>query len=212
MRENNIIIGPFDLLDILECTVHKRVNEHATVKFSGHITPEHEDEYVEMNLKELWAGVTVLEESGERKTLFKGAVQSLEIETENGVKTLRGELVSGSYLMDTMEHTRTFQDAGMLYREVQKFYLDAYPDSSLIMTAGQGAAIGGNKWLLQYQETDWEFSRRLASHFNSPLIPETTECLPRLWFGMRQGNAFHGFDLHLGQPVLVYLSFIFNSR
>lgn len=59
----------------------------------------------------------------------------------------------------------------MLYRDVMNFYLGQYPENALIMAVGQNTPIGD--WILQYQETDWKFTRRLASHFSSFVLPNT---------------------------------------
>lgn len=76
MRDRTVVVEPFELLDLLECTVHKKVNEHATVSFSGHIPENKEDEYVEMNLLETWGRVVVYDEDGVEKLIFLGAVKS----------------------------------------------------------------------------------------------------------------------------------------
>jgi len=39
--------------------------------------------------------------------------------------------------------------------------------------------------LLQYQESDWEFLKRIASHFNTVLVADVADSSkPRLWFGL----------------------------
>ncbi len=52
MRDMNIRVKPFELLDVLTFEGLKQENEHAVVRFSGHIPPELEDSYVEMALNE----------------------------------------------------------------------------------------------------------------------------------------------------------------
>ena len=48
--------------------------------------------------------------------------------------------------------------------------------------ASQGAQI--EKFILQYRETDWQFLKRLASHFNTGLIPDDKFAKPKFYFGV----------------------------
>ncbi|MFF2484366.1 phage tail protein [Paenibacillus sp. NPDC058071] len=46
---------------------------------------------------------------------------------------------------------------------------EAYPDAEVIDQASNGKSIGG--FLVQYKETDWELTKRLASHFHAAVAP-----------------------------------------
>ncbi len=39
-------------------------------------------------------------------------------------------------------------------------------------------------FVLQYEETDWAFLKRLASRFGSVLVPEVTAASPKVFFGV----------------------------
>ncbi|MFK4350537.1 phage baseplate assembly protein gpV [Paenibacillus sp. RC62] len=43
-------------------------------------------------------------------------------------------------------------------------------------------------FVLQYEETDWAFLKRLASRFGSVLVPEVTAASPKVFFGMPEGK------------------------
>ena len=68
MRDMNIRVKPFELLDVLTFEGLKQENEHAVVRFSGHIPPELEDSYVEMALNELWAQAVPSTTAGKEKS------------------------------------------------------------------------------------------------------------------------------------------------
>ncbi|WP_231887511.1 hypothetical protein, partial [Paenibacillus jamilae] len=44
--------------------------------------------------------------------------------------------------------------------------------------------------VLQYDETDWAFLKRLASRFGSVLVPEVTAASPKVFFGMPEGKQY----------------------
>lgn len=182
MRDTNIKISPFELLDLIEYESFKKENEHGYVKFSGHISADLEDSYVEMALNDVWAKVTAVDSFGTEKVIFDGVVTDLNVTTKNGVKLLTVILRSGSYLMDMMPHIRSYQNPALMYRSVLSSYTALYPNGKFIMTEGKGQTIP--KLILQYQETDWEFTKRLASHFNTIIIPDSKTRGVKYFFGL----------------------------
>ena len=44
-----------------------------------------------------------------------------------------------------------------------------------------------DKFIIQYDESDWEFLKRMASHFNAGLVPDTYSDKPKFWFGTPEG-------------------------
>lgn len=113
--------------------------------------------------------------------IFKGVLTSFEVATENGVKIVRGELRSGTFLMDTTPHIRTFQAYAMPYETVLET-ITAPHKGHFIMTVGLDDAI--DTLIVQYKETDWDFARRLASHFGSVVVPESTKEGVLYFFGL----------------------------
>lgn len=182
MRDTTIKIFPFDLLDVIAYEGIKMENKHAYAKFSGHISANLENTYVEMALNEVWAEATAIDESGEEKIIFNGVVTDLDVCTENGVKLLTVTIRSGSYLMDLMPHIRSYQDRSITYNKVLASFTKPYPDGQFIMTQGSGETIP--KLVLQYQETDWEFTKRLASHFYTVVIPDCKTQGVKYFFGL----------------------------
>lgn len=184
MRDTNIKIEPFELLDLISYVGLKKENIHGYVCFSGHISADLEDTYAEMALQETWAVATAVEDSGETKILFNGVVTNLKIETKNDVRLLTVTLRSGTYLMDTMPHIRSYQAPSLTYHTVLKSFTDQYEDGSFIMTKGNGETIP--PLVMQYDETDWEFAKRLASHFQTIVMPDCKTKGEKYFFGLPQ--------------------------
>ena len=72
----------------------------------------------------------------------------------------------------------------MTYR--QMFDLVSGKGRNILFTCGSGLEI--NTPLLQYEETDWEFCKRIASQFGSVVIPEITGEYPQISVGVIGGN------------------------
>ncbi|CAH1202464.1 hypothetical protein PAECIP111893_01794 [Paenibacillus plantiphilus] len=53
---------------------------------------------------------------------------------------------------------------------------------------GDGVSLGSP--VIQYDETDWVFLKRLASHFNTVVACDIWDAKPKLYFGMPKGKRF----------------------
>lgn len=169
MRDIKMKTDPFEFITIIEIKMNKRVNEHSTAIISGYINEQNEKDYLEMGLKDTQVKIDIMEEGGECKTLFYGVIISLSIEVAGGLKLLTVKLSSGTYLMDINVHTRLFQDANMKYSDVFNIVKSANSKSDFIFGKEKDWPIKG--LIMQYQETDWEFIKRVASQFNACVIP-----------------------------------------
>ncbi|WP_147325734.1 phage baseplate assembly protein V [Lacrimispora amygdalina] len=189
MRDSNIIITPFHLLSLLNLQITKGVNMHASALFEGIIPEEKAEEYVQSSFKNVQAAILGRDEAGNEVVLFQGIVKSFQTTTHNDLKVACGHLISESWRMDIKPHIRTFQNTGLTYNQVFDSYLKNYKSGNCIMTVGKGQSI--QKWLLQYQETDWEFTKRQASRFNSFVVAEYRIAGVKFFFGMPNRPASH---------------------
>ena len=79
-------------------------------------------------------------------------------------------LMTQSVLMDGKEHIRTFQNAGVSYRDIIDIIIESYNNSAFIMTSGDDKKTRG--FMCQYKETDWEYLKRLAFSANTVIYPD----------------------------------------
>lgn len=68
----------------------------------------------------------------------------------------------------------------MLYSELLNQVAADYADAAFRDVITQNASIG--QFIVQYEETDWEFSRRLASHFHTGLVNDVHINCPKMLF------------------------------
>lgn len=181
----DIIISPYKFEYISEMKIIREPNEHNKLSLSGVVPEEELDKYIEtMDGKTL---VTVsVNEDEKTKIIFKGIVTKAEIKAEMDVREMKLEALSTTYMMDIQKRTRSFQNSEETYTKLIKTITDKYNPSDVKDMVTQGKTTGNI--LVQYKETDWEFIKRLASHFNAPL---TADCLfkgPRYHIGMPNKN------------------------
>ena len=185
MRENGIVVRPFEFLNILEYSSHIRLNEHGTVYVEGHIHKDREAEYLQMLTEQTWVEVVVTGEDGTEEILFTGVVSEGCIVSVNGLKTLCLRLQTGSSLMDMNTHFRTYQDGSITCGEIINEIIREYPYHGMIIA--QDSVTG--RFLCQYNETDWEFIKRLAAYHHMILAANTLGKGVKFYFGLAEGKA-----------------------
>lgn len=183
MQEWRIVVTPYAFVELLECSIHKKVNEHATAVVSGYIAEEDTQKYVEECGVAQNICIQAFDEEGHSQILFNGMVTNLKLYAVNGLKKLSVEAVSYSFLLDVNEHVRTFQNPNQTYRAVTDV-VGAAGNATLIYTVGKTEKT--NSVVVQYKETDWEFFKRLASWLNTVIVPDYMNAVPCVCFGMPQ--------------------------
>lgn len=125
--------------------------------------------------------------------LFSGILQDVDLREENGFARLRGSLVSGTVLLDTVLKSRSFQDVSLTYRQVIEMVLQDTADAGVIFAAGTFDRPIGLP-ILQYRETDWQFINRMASRCDSFILPDIGQPKPWFYFGMKQRGEAVSFE------------------
>lgn len=184
---HNLQIQPFKLVSIQELTLTKKMNEHATLRFTGIVPEEARDKYVDMTEANTAIEVNQLSQAGASIPLFKGVILGVKVSTVRGIYFIEVEAASNSYQLDIKKKNCSYQDKDMTYTSLFKLISPFYPGLDIIDEATKGEKL--DKFILQYRETDWQFLKRLASRFNTGLVPAATFDKPKFHFGVPAGNA-----------------------
>ncbi|BCJ92614.1 hypothetical protein acsn021_01830 [Anaerocolumna cellulosilytica] len=169
MREVKILLSLVNFIDIIECRITKRVNEHGSAVITGRIKEKAESTLLNHTEEVRYASLALQDEEGENEVIFSGIVESIKIRTEAGVKTATVTLTGATRLLDITERTRSFQNGSMTYGGVLKQVTGAYSGLQYIMGGSGQSSI--NDFLVQYKETDWEFIKRISSHSGGVVMP-----------------------------------------
>lgn len=159
---------PFEFEKIISLKITQELNEHAKLYLNGIVPEEKIDQYVENSDDSETIKVSFQIDDNPTE-IFQGIVTNITIQAVRNIRSITIEALSSTFLMDVQKQSRSFQDKNETYTEIISSLTKQYPNPDLIDEATNGKATGG--LLVQYQETDWEFIKRLASHFNAPLVP-----------------------------------------
>ena len=118
-------------------------------------------------------------------TLFSGYPEKVEIKEERGYRIADIQAVSGTILLDQKKSNRVFQKKVQTYMGIASA-VTADTDHCACILPGSDMRTGGT--LIQYQETDWRFLKRMASQLGLPLVPDTSYYYPRFYLGLPEGE------------------------
>ena len=186
MRDYSLKLEPFHISDTLSCHIRKCVNDHMYFEYCGLIKAENEENFIHIGMENTQVELLMIGEDGTEYVLCCGVVKNLQIHREGDLCSLTVHAVSGSYYEDLERHIRVFQDANTTYNEILSYNEISYQDAGHAMVIGEGSTIGD--LVVQYHETDWEFARRMASHFNSVVVPAYRTRGIHYYFGFPDGK------------------------
>ncbi len=181
MREERLIVRPFEDLRILDYKSTQVVNEHARAEVRGRIPFERGDDYIKAGKQQIWAQVVAISE-GEESIVFYGVIEQLQIEITDRTCIVILSLCSGTQLMDYKEHIRSFQNDNFMYSSLLDICSREYEEPGRIMTEGNGKRIP--HFIMQYKETDWEFIKRLAAMNHTVIFADCSTRGEKYHFGI----------------------------
>ena len=161
-------------------------NCHAQFNIIGYIESE-----TICNMQMLYGSkILVLKEKGSKlQTIFYGIVSYAVQETRGKIKKIILEAKSGTCILDQKLMERSYQSVDKTYAEIAREAVKIN-GGKIICIEGNNKIIG--KPFIQYQETAWEFCKRLASHLETCIVADILSGEPILWFGMNnEGNTIN---------------------
>ena len=202
-KELEIELELAGLLAVEELVLTQGLNCHAGLTLKILIEEEQRDELVTMSSD---AGVTVRElEKTNGQVVFRGKLETVSARRENGLFYLYLEAWSYTMDWDRVKKSRSFQNGALTYMEVAQRVLSGYGQSGVTDHATGGACIP--EFLLQYEESDWVFLRRLASHFGTYLLADATDACGKVYFGIPEisyGTVLDRQDYTMEKDMLHY--------
>ncbi|KJD38616.1 hypothetical protein QD46_18325 [Paenibacillus polymyxa] len=179
--------GPFQPLHIEQLQITRTINDHTYLHISGMLSEEQGAACISHNIEQEPIAIRQLNDQGQSlRRLFHGIVTRMSVHCVRGVYTFELEAASHSYQMDIKRKRRSYQDIHRTYDDLVTALVRKYQYGDAIDTVSNHAKL--ETFVLQYEETDWAFLKRLASRFGSVLVPEVTAASPKVFFGMTEGK------------------------
>jgi hypothetical protein len=189
MIKEAVAIGEFEVTlpidDILELSLSREAGEHSRFRIRGIASKEAAEAMIGDTEGTRTVALSLKKGEKERKPRFSGLLTNCAVHRRGDVHEVEAEAVGHTVLLDTERRTRSFQDAGMLHEALAKAVTEPYGDADLILTC-EDRPIGD--MFIQYNETDWEFLKRVACNLSCGLIPADGHSGARFYIGL-DGNG-----------------------
>ena len=173
MREVQIQIEPFSYIALQKLRISQNINNHGRAQIVMRIKDEWKESYIGTLASPTWVKVIGKGEDGRGEAmyivLFHGLVTDFSLQ-QNGYETiLTLILTSGTVLMDRKKHFRVFQNENADCRSIYQRLTSLYPKGKISIWEDERGKTNGV--LIQHEETDWQFLKRLASRSGKYLVP-----------------------------------------
>lgn len=157
----------FSLVVLKKLKIVNSINEHGTLILEGIISEEQINAYG--NICSLEPMKLVLCDENTEVEIFQGLVYELNLNFRNSVGYIYMKGISYSYLLDIVYKSRSFQNKDMQYSDLINKITEEYTGKIIKIEDEAMSASTINKPYIEYQETDWQFLKRIASTFNCGL-------------------------------------------
>lgn len=180
------VVWSYGEIRIAHLEITHQVGEHARLRLVGRVPEETEAQIMTKSGLDHDIELYDLSVEGTSKGLFLGRIEQISITVMHEQHQIVVEAVSHTYDMDTTKRKRSFQHVKQQYTEIFDEVIASYAESDYIDFTFNGRQTG--KFIMQYEETDWSFLKRLASHGGASLIADVSSHKPRFWIGIPEGR------------------------
>lgn len=184
----NISVDGIAFTKILEFSTSHQLNEHATAHLMGEIERDAGEDFVK-RVDETTAVTIRTTAEGQPPILFCGSVADVGLDQEQEYARLELNLKSTSCMLDLQKNNKSFQDTGKTYEDILN---QIYKGKAKLTMEVSDRPIGN--LIMQYQETNWEFTKRMASVFNAPVVANLNTKIPQLTIGIPKSEKVYNLE------------------
>lgn len=160
-------INEIKVLAVTDIQMHVEWNAHARFAIEGNVADKDEADMEKLLRDDELVTVYYQKSDGECAAFFVGLLWSIQIGRHLGGCYFKLVLTDFAHKMDRVERIRVFQNTSMTYETLLKEVLEPY--GTIVMT-DEGIEKNIGEVIVQYHETDWEFLKRIATHFHTRLL------------------------------------------
>ena len=173
-----------ELKTVSNMEISIKPNQHVKMVLSGILNKSAD------SLNSDWEGkdIRVVELGGDNcpeEILFCGIIEQTYIFVENGVSQIIMTALSSSVMLDKEKKSRSYQDIEKSYGQLVQETVENIGGEVEIYSSD---AIQIQKPIVQYEETDWEFCKQMASHMGLPVYCNSSRHEVALQIGIDVGK------------------------
>lgn len=192
------IEGIANIQTLLWLSIQNEENEHPKAVFRGTYLKGGINKLVDM--KQSSPVVIKRNEKGNgEKKIYVGYLDEVTLVHEGvDYDTIEVKLLTKTCFMEHDVKSRSFQDVSMTYADLMSQIVSETKGITIQCNVGTDTTLGMP--IIQFQETNWDFLKRLASHFNATLLIDETVDQTRIMAGTPSGGGvtLQGTQIEMG--------------
>ena len=187
VQERIKIISEIEFINILKLEMIYKKDEHAYVEIRGTISNE-----IPMDIISGYSGsnIIIYDIESDVEVLFSGIIEEIELKCAGMLYTVRLRCFGHTILMDRKTNNCSYQNMKMTYWGIIQDVMKEIEDGNIICEAQDKKMEFP---IIRYQETDWQFIKRLASYLGVSVIPVMNMTGAGLSIGLSEGRN-HNID------------------
>ncbi|WP_431087540.1 contractile injection system protein, VgrG/Pvc8 family [Paenibacillus sp. 8b26] len=180
------VTWPYGKLRLHNVHMSHELGEHARLVITGSLEADQADTIITKASSDDEVELWYSDAKDQKHPLFMGQLYGVDVEHRHQGIMVTLNVISHSFKLDTQLKNRSFQHINQKYVDIVDAVLADYKGSDKIDEAFEKKATG--QFIMQYQETDWTFLKRLASHVGALLVPNIVSHHAQIWIGVPQGR------------------------
>jgi hypothetical protein len=177
------IESPFEIHTLTGLSIKNAVNDHGKAVVTGVLEEGVGDDIVTACGLQDTLKIILNDEP-----VFSGVITDVVRHHRNRVKHIEIEAFTHSFLLDIRRISRSFQNKANTYENIFKQITREEHKGDYKDTLTKGCAQ--ERTIIQYNETDWDFIKRLASHKYGIISAELNSDAPKIWIGLADGDNY----------------------
>ncbi len=200
---------PYEIVQITDVKMREEMNSHSYLRIEAVISDETQEDVINLLIENAQVKAGFLDCV---QPFFIGCIEDVSCYYEKGQLMILLTAASKTQKWDVIRKKRSFQNLDYTYGDIISRVLATYPGADWLAKVDTNIKIPG--LILQYDETDWEFLCRLASHFGTFLMVEPSSEGGRFYFGLpdiNNGKCVSGDVYTIAQQMERFQSYTENA-
>ncbi len=188
---------PTKIIKIEKLQIIEEFNEHGLAIADMVVLSENEYRFID-DITSSTEIKVVLKTDDNTDCIFIGVASNISVKRENQYYYVNIELKSKSFLLDCKLIKRSFQNKDNPYKNLFNQAVERDYGKVVIYDMASNGKVQEES-IIQYEETDWQFIKRLASKLNAKIVTDVRKSSPTICIGKYLGESFdeitHSFQL-----------------
>lgn len=165
VQERVKVISEIEFVNIIKLTMTHRKDEHIHVEIQGMVNNE-----ISMSVISGYSGsrIIIYDIENDTEVLFSGIIEEIELKCVGMLHTVRLQCFSHTILMDREVKSCSYQNMKMTYWAIIQDVAQDIENGKIICEVQDRKMESP---VIRYQETDWQFIKRIASYMEVSIIP-----------------------------------------